>query len=65
MGASQNYLSRHAEQRRIGERHMNAIAERVAEGWSISAAARDIGISQQMASKYWQRIKAGLGDQAA
>jgi DNA-binding transcriptional LysR family regulator len=40
------------------------IAEVVANGGSISQAAREIGICQQMASKHWAAIKAGLGAQA-
>lgn len=41
-----------------------ALAELVSQGMSISAACRQIGMSQQNGSRLWAEIKAGLGRQA-
>ena len=40
------------------------VAELVAEGESLSAAARHIGVTQQMASKLWKSIVWEVGGQA-
>lgn len=50
--------------RRETARQMDAIAERVAEGWSVAAAGRDIGVSQQRSSQIWKQVRDGLGWQA-
>ena len=48
----------------LNRAQMAAIAEHVAEGASISAAGRAVGISQQRASQIFARIRAELGWQA-
>lgn len=55
-----------ARSRRHRERNarIEHLAELVAEGWSVSAAARHLGFSQQAGSKMWRDIRAELGDQA-
>ena len=37
------------------------LAELVADGLSVAAASKAMGISQQRASQLWQRIKAEMG----
>lgn len=59
-----DYRKRHDALRARGAEVRDQIAELASQGWSISAAARHIGISQQMASRHWAAIRAGLGDQA-
>lgn len=44
--------------------YIDHVAEVVSNGGSISQAAREIGVSQQMGSKLWAQIKADLGPQA-
>ena len=56
--------ARVARQRAQGKKQRERIAELVSEGWSVQAAAREIGISQQMGSKHWRKIKEELGPQA-
>lgn len=53
-----------AKNRRHGAAQCDKIAELVAEGYSVAAAGRAIGITQQRASKFWLRIRADLGPQA-
>lgn len=43
---------------------LNAFAEALAEGCTISAAARQVGISQQSGSAYFRKIRLELGPQA-
>lgn len=45
-------------------RQMAALAEWVAEGGSITAWSRHIGISQSRADQIWRRIVRSLGAQA-
>lgn len=45
-------------------RRIDDLAELVANGWTITAAARSMGLSQQAGSKMWKDIKSGLGSQA-
>lgn len=52
--------SYHARRRRKIERKMDELAEMVAEGYSVSAAARAMGVTQQHGSQLWTRIRAGL-----
>ncbi|HQS98095.1 MAG TPA: hypothetical protein PK823_16555 [Novosphingobium sp.] len=47
---------------RIGR--INELADRVAEGATIRAAADAMGIGQSTALEYWAQIKRGLGWQA-
>lgn len=45
---------------------MDRLADQMADGCpSISEAARRIGLSQSRADQLWQRIRKGLGAQAA
>nr|WP_293854402.1 hypothetical protein [Sphingomonas sp. SCN 67-18] len=46
------------------KRHMDQLADLVSEGWSISAAARSMGLSQQEGSRLFGKIKAEMGWQA-
>lgn len=59
-----DYRKRHQALRERGATVRAEIAELVSEGWSLSAAARHLGIIQQMASKHWAQIRADMGDQA-
>lgn len=44
---------------------MDDMAERMANGCrSVSAVARDMGLTQSRADQLWQRIRRGLGEQA-
>lgn len=63
MPAAPNYLARHALLRRIGERNRAQLAELVAEGMSVQAAARSMGLSQQMGSKMWRIIRDEMGEE--
>ena len=47
------------------EEHKAIVAETIADGGSLSEAARKIGVTQQMASKLWKAIVWEVGDQAA
>lgn len=47
-----------------GKKQRERLAFLVSEGYSVSAACREIGISQQMGSKHWAKIKQELGPQA-
>ncbi len=63
MPAQANYLARHALLRRIGERNRAQLAELVAEGYSVAAAARAMGLSQQSGSKIWRQIRDEMGEE--
>ncbi len=63
MPAQANYLARHALLRRIGERNRAQLAELVAEGYSVAAAARSMGLSQQSGSKIWRQIRDEMGEE--
>ena len=43
---------------------MNALADLIAEGKSLAAAAKRLGISIDRAQALWMRICAGLGEEA-
>lgn len=55
-----------ARNRRHRERNarIDRLAELVADGWTITAAARSMGLVQQTGLKMWREIKDGLGEQA-
>lgn len=59
-----HWAASYEKRRRDTERQMDAIAERVAEGWSVAAAGRDIGVGQQRSSQIWKQVREGLGPQA-
>lgn len=50
--------------RRKSRQQMDRLAELVAEGWSVAAAGREIGVNQQRSSELFRRIKDELGPQA-
>ena len=56
--------AQHERLRRRGARQRDLLAELVAEGYSLGAAGRAIGVSQQRASQLFAQIRAGLGEQA-
>lgn len=45
-------------------RQKRQIAELVSEGFTVAAAARSIGVSQQRGSQIWRGIRNDLGAQA-
>lgn len=49
---------------RARERRVWALAGLVADGWSVAAAARHLGVSQQTGSGMWRDICERVGDQA-
>lgn len=53
-----------AIRRKARERRMTELAELVANGWTISAAARSMGVSQQTGSSMFREICERLGEQA-
>lgn len=59
-----NYAAARARNHAARNRRIEALAELVAEGWSVAAGARHLGVSQQAGSKMWADIRAGLGEQA-
>jgi len=68
MGAARPYAGRwsaqHAKQRAIGEQNRAQLAELVSEGYSVAAAGRTIGVSQQRSSQLWAQVRDELGWQA-
>ncbi len=46
------------------EKRMRLFAELLAEGWSIGAAAQELGVSQQAGSKMFTDMRERLGWQA-
>lgn len=50
--------------KRDRRRRINKFAELLAEGWTLTAAARELGLSQQAGSKMLQTIREELGPQA-
>ena len=64
MTARGNWLAQHAKLRQQGEAQKARLADLVAEGYSVAAAARAIGITQQRGSQLWKRIRDDLGEQA-
>ena len=59
-----SYAAHYERRRRIGDRQRAQLAELVAEGYSVSAAARVMGVAQQRGSQLWAQVRADLGDQA-
>ncbi len=43
---------------------MLELADLVADGWTVAAASRHMGISQQTGSKMWCNIKEAVGERA-
>jgi len=58
------YQASYEKRRAITNGQANRIAYLVSEGWTVTAAGREIGVSQQRASQIWVAIKASLGPQA-
>lgn len=56
------YHKSHVRRRALTERQKAQLAELVSEGYTASAAARVMGITQQRASQLWLAIKADLGE---
>lgn len=54
----------YARRRAQTARQKSVMAELVADGWSITAAGRHLGVSQQRASQIWREIAADMGAQA-
>lgn len=53
------------ERRRAHMQRQKAVmADLVSEGWTITAVARHLGLSQQMGSKTWRQIVDDMGAQA-
>jgi hypothetical protein len=52
------------QQRLRAQQRKEAMAELVSEGLRVSAASRQIGISQQGGSRLWREIVAEMGAQA-
>lgn len=46
------------------ERRIVQLADHVADGWSVAAAARHLGVSQQTGSSMWRDICERVGWQA-
>lgn len=57
------FAARHALLRRIGERNRADLCDLVADGYSVQAAARSMGLSQQMGSKMWRIIRDEMGEE--
>ena len=58
-------VQRHyAQMRAQGGRQIAKFAECMAEGYTIAAAARAIGVVPQRGSQYFARMRAELGHQA-
>lgn len=55
----------HQRRRVIRERRMDSLADLIADGWSIAAAARHLGFSQQSGSAMFREICERLGAQAS
>lgn len=53
-----------ALRRMLRRKQLDQFAEMLAEGWTVTAAARALGVSQQAGSKMLRDIRAGLGGQA-
>lgn len=53
-----------AEQDRIARERRAMLADLVADGMSISAAGRHMGVSPQRASQMWQRLLADMEAEA-
>ncbi len=54
----------HARRRAQTVRQKAVVAELVAEGWTIAAAAASLGVSQQRGSQIWRLIVEDMGAQA-
>lgn len=58
------FAAEHERRRKHGRELRDKLAHLVSEGWSVAAAGRELGISQQGSSGHWAQIKADLGAQA-
>ena len=58
------WAASYAARRAATARQANQLAELVSEGWSVAAAGREIGVSQQRSSQIWKRVRDGLGAQS-
>lgn len=52
------------KQHRERERRIDQFAELLAEGWTVAAAAKALGMTQQAGSKMLRDIRLRLGPQA-
>lgn len=60
-----NHWAGSYERRRIAAQvQANKMADLVSEGWTVTAAGRELGVSQQRSSQIWRVIREGLGPQA-
>lgn len=50
--------------KRDRRRRINRFAELLAEGWTLTAAAQELGLSQQAGTKMLKTIREELGPQA-
>ena len=53
------------EQSHVRAIRLDALAELISNGATLRAAAKDMGIGESTALRYWSEIKTGLGAQAA
>lgn len=49
-----------ARQTALRQSRLNELADRVADGQTIRAAAKDMGIGESTALAYWAEVKASL-----
>ena len=49
---------------RAREKRLEQLADLVADGWSVAAAARHLGVSQQTGHSMWRDICERVGGQA-
>jgi hypothetical protein len=50
--------------KRDRQKRLERLAELVSEGYTVAAASRELGFTQQAGSKMWRDIRLGLGEQA-
>lgn len=58
------YAAHAAKRRQHTAKQKAVIAELVSEGWSVAAAGRELGVTQQRASTVWREIVRDMGAQA-
>lgn len=58
------YQAYYARRRAQTTDQADRMAELVADGWTVAAAGRELGVSQQRSSRIWATIKARFGAQA-
>lgn len=54
-----------AAQTALRRLRLNELADRVSDGQTIRAAAKDMGIGESTALAYWAEVKASLVERAA